>query len=92
MEDVKTYFEGLPLASGRHPIESFKEWYLPKERVPTFLNGLEIMVHLLAGGFFAVATAFTIEFVLLMSFWQGVVFGGLCYALLIILLGASENV
>lgn len=65
---------------------------LSKEKAgATYLYGLAIVVHLLAGGSVALAVAFTSEIVLFTTFWHGFFLGGVMYGLIIIVLGTDDQ-
>lgn len=86
MENLGTRSEIAPLVIARHP-ESRERGRSKKNAGERYLKGLVIMVHLISGGSFAVAAAFTSKIILLTTFWHGVVLGGLMYGLIIIVIG-----
>ena len=86
MESVGTHSEIAPLVVAQHP-KSQERGRSKKNAGERYLKGLVLMVHLISGGSFAVAAAFTSKIILLTSFWHGVVLGGVMYGLIIIVIG-----
>lgn len=81
MENVGTGSEIAPLVVARR-LESRE-----RDVGARYLKGLVILVHLISGGSFAVAAAFTSKVILLATFWHGVMLGGVMYGLIIIVIG-----
>jgi hypothetical protein len=93
MESVSTYPNISPLVAVRKPVEKPRESRKSFADVPaTYLNALAITINLFSGGALTVAAAFTSQFVLMTTFWQGVALGTMIYTFFIIVGGFCGDV
>jgi hypothetical protein len=92
VDSVRTYPD-VSLLVVRRPVKRLREFQPANEGVrASWISGLVILINLLCGSAFTLAAAFTSEFLLMTTFWQGLVLGGLLYGLFMIVGGACVDV
>lgn len=79
MNSAQTYSDVSPLVVGT-PVKEVRESRLSAEDArAAWLNSLVVLINLLSGSAFTVAAAFTSHFLLMTTFWQGLLLGALLY-------------
>ena len=85
VESVRTYPDVSPLVV-RRPVNSLRDSHQTAEDArAVWLRSLIVIINLLSGSAFTLAAAFTSQFLLMTTFWQGFLLGALVYGLFIIL-------
>jgi hypothetical protein len=93
MESVRTYPNILPVGAVGPPVDRFREARQSVADVrATYLNALAIIINVLSAAGFMLAAAFTSQFVLMTTFWQGVALGAITYCFFIVAGGLCGDV
>lgn len=79
MNSARTYPDVSPLVVGKR-VKKVRDSRLSAEDArAAWLNSLAVLINLLSGSAFTVAAAFTSQFLLMTTFWQGLLLGAFLY-------------
>jgi len=92
IESVRTYFDESLVPIVQRGKKRSLNWDHVRQHVTRSWITLAIIIHLVAGGSFALATASTSEFISASDFWLAAALGGLTYALAITFVGKCDDV
>ena len=88
MENVTACSDNSPVLTAWPNVEKPQDQDCATDDLPeNYLDRFAILVNLLSAMAFTLATAFTSEFVLMTTFWQGIGFGLVAYGLFAIVGG-----